>query len=507
MSEKLRYIGTQRPFFETAITGKPTRWMPGVMQDVDDADVPSLVASGLFMPVDTNTIDSMVAITAAEVLAPSATMLSIASRLVTYVGPDGKRYRSNATDSTNGTALVELATGSAASSARRDWTAAQLQALEQSGTTPTPVPEAPFPIWASPSDETPPTTVYLITSTTTAERVFIDASVGTINSSRAIVQADAGRPFEVTANVTLTLNAASLPLGGVVVFAARSGFSFAVTPSGGGTAPTMVADTFTTGSSAAALGAQVVVYRQLDGSYRFLSGKTQTFKTINGNVITGSGDLSIASNSNGVKVGLGIPFSGRNLSTLSVSNTSAGNQGVGLFRGTFLDLGRSDYTITEVLAGLQFHGVAGAGSGAAAAYIYAFPDDGSLPANGTAPLWSGLGTVDITSAGGAITGALWKKWPIAGGLAVPRFIVVGLLHNCQGGNPNWVQANASAMTREGPAAANSGDDPPSSSINVLCSYQWTAAGGFGTTDTWGSGAITLAANQPVAWYVRRSPTV
>ena len=111
MPTQLRYIGTTNPLFETAITGKPSMWRPGRTSDVPDADVPALLASGLFEGVDLRDRDTSVPISAALVSTPTADMLSIASRDVTYIGPDGTRYRSNATESAVGTALVVLGVG------------------------------------------------------------------------------------------------------------------------------------------------------------------------------------------------------------------------------------------------------------------------------------------------------------------------------------------------------------------------------------------------------------
>ncbi len=48
MPTTLRYIGTQNPYFETAVTGKPTKWTPGDTSDVVDGDVTALVATGFF---------------------------------------------------------------------------------------------------------------------------------------------------------------------------------------------------------------------------------------------------------------------------------------------------------------------------------------------------------------------------------------------------------------------------------------------------------------------------
>ena len=53
----------------------------------------------------------MVAITLAQQATPDAWMLSVEHRFDTFVTPDGKRWRSNATDSAAGTALVEVGAG------------------------------------------------------------------------------------------------------------------------------------------------------------------------------------------------------------------------------------------------------------------------------------------------------------------------------------------------------------------------------------------------------------
>lgn len=44
----LRYIGTQNPWFESAVTGRPGKWTPGDTGDVADADVALLLATALF---------------------------------------------------------------------------------------------------------------------------------------------------------------------------------------------------------------------------------------------------------------------------------------------------------------------------------------------------------------------------------------------------------------------------------------------------------------------------
>lgn len=44
----LRYIGTQNPWFESAVTGRPGKWTPGDSGDVADADVALLLATALF---------------------------------------------------------------------------------------------------------------------------------------------------------------------------------------------------------------------------------------------------------------------------------------------------------------------------------------------------------------------------------------------------------------------------------------------------------------------------
>ena len=48
MTISLQYIGTMKPYFETAATAKARSWMPGQQQDVSDADAALLVATGMF---------------------------------------------------------------------------------------------------------------------------------------------------------------------------------------------------------------------------------------------------------------------------------------------------------------------------------------------------------------------------------------------------------------------------------------------------------------------------
>lgn len=51
MTVTVRYIGTTNPYFETALTGAPTKWTPGLSGDVSNADGAVLVASALFEQV------------------------------------------------------------------------------------------------------------------------------------------------------------------------------------------------------------------------------------------------------------------------------------------------------------------------------------------------------------------------------------------------------------------------------------------------------------------------
>lgn len=48
MPTALKYIGTQQNYFETAITGRPTVWQPGRVQDVPDSVTQALLGTGLF---------------------------------------------------------------------------------------------------------------------------------------------------------------------------------------------------------------------------------------------------------------------------------------------------------------------------------------------------------------------------------------------------------------------------------------------------------------------------
>lgn len=48
MTVTVRYIGTLNPYFEVAVTGKPTKWTPGRTGDVGDADAALLIATGSF---------------------------------------------------------------------------------------------------------------------------------------------------------------------------------------------------------------------------------------------------------------------------------------------------------------------------------------------------------------------------------------------------------------------------------------------------------------------------
>lgn len=48
MTVPIQYIGTTDPYFETAVTGKPTKWTRGRVADVADADALLLLQTGLF---------------------------------------------------------------------------------------------------------------------------------------------------------------------------------------------------------------------------------------------------------------------------------------------------------------------------------------------------------------------------------------------------------------------------------------------------------------------------
>lgn len=63
--------------------------------------------SGVAVPLPAN----FVYLTADEVLSPPTALLSVANRALTFVAPDGKRYRSDATSSAAGTSLVEIGAG------------------------------------------------------------------------------------------------------------------------------------------------------------------------------------------------------------------------------------------------------------------------------------------------------------------------------------------------------------------------------------------------------------
>lgn len=48
MSVPIQYVGSTDPYFETAVTGKPTKWTRGRVADVDEADALLLIQTGLF---------------------------------------------------------------------------------------------------------------------------------------------------------------------------------------------------------------------------------------------------------------------------------------------------------------------------------------------------------------------------------------------------------------------------------------------------------------------------
>lgn len=48
MTVALKYIGSQRPYFELAVTGKQSSWAPGQIGEVPDADAPLLLGTGVF---------------------------------------------------------------------------------------------------------------------------------------------------------------------------------------------------------------------------------------------------------------------------------------------------------------------------------------------------------------------------------------------------------------------------------------------------------------------------
>ena len=51
MPTKIKYIGTARRYFESAITGKQSVWQPGGLDERPDADAALLLATGLFQTI------------------------------------------------------------------------------------------------------------------------------------------------------------------------------------------------------------------------------------------------------------------------------------------------------------------------------------------------------------------------------------------------------------------------------------------------------------------------
>lgn len=75
------------------------------------------LARNWYAGIDGLVLDAVVQIPAELVATPTAAMLAITAREVTYVGPDGSRYRSNATSDAAGSALVAVGNGSSATPA------------------------------------------------------------------------------------------------------------------------------------------------------------------------------------------------------------------------------------------------------------------------------------------------------------------------------------------------------------------------------------------------------
>jgi hypothetical protein len=73
-------------------------WYQGIDGSSSDGDDTEVVSGGL-------------------IASPTAEMLSIAKRSVTYIAPDGNRYRSNATSTADGTALVAIGAGGSVAAA------------------------------------------------------------------------------------------------------------------------------------------------------------------------------------------------------------------------------------------------------------------------------------------------------------------------------------------------------------------------------------------------------
>lgn len=56
MPTTLKYTGTATRYFETAVTGRPVVWQPGRQQDVPDANVAALLATGNFQRLEDDTL-------------------------------------------------------------------------------------------------------------------------------------------------------------------------------------------------------------------------------------------------------------------------------------------------------------------------------------------------------------------------------------------------------------------------------------------------------------------
>lgn len=78
MTTAVKYIGTVNPFFETTITGKPTKWTPGRVADVSDADAVLLIGSNLFVSAATAAATGTVAVGGASYLVmPDGTLMPL----------------------------------------------------------------------------------------------------------------------------------------------------------------------------------------------------------------------------------------------------------------------------------------------------------------------------------------------------------------------------------------------------------------------------------------------
>lgn len=106
MPTALKYIGTQQNYFETAITGRPTVWQPGRVQDVPDSVTRALLGTGLFRREQGELSEAALRVAAAGGVSSGARPVMIVGDSNTSFSYDSGPTASAIADNGNGTATV-----------------------------------------------------------------------------------------------------------------------------------------------------------------------------------------------------------------------------------------------------------------------------------------------------------------------------------------------------------------------------------------------------------------